>query len=97
MSLLFSPPILLSLISFIISIAIFSGGKFTWHLSTFFWIALPIYYIFVAGFLSNGVNLLSILAVFVTLVNTAFIIYFQSKHVKNYFGASAKVQLDTGL
>jgi hypothetical protein len=94
LSLLFFTPILLSLTSFIVSIGIFDGGKYVWHLSILFWVTSPIYYVFVAWFFSSGINLLSMLAIFVGLVNTAFIIYFQSRHVKNYFNTSAGTQLD---
>jgi hypothetical protein len=94
LSLLFFTPILLSLISFIVSIRIFNRGKYAWHLSILFWVTSPIYYVSVTRFLSSGVNLLSTVAVFIIVVNTAFIIHFQLRQVKDYFAASAGAQLD---
>ena len=71
-------------------------AELAWHLSTVLWVDSAIYYNYVAWFLFKGMNLALMGAVFIpaTLVNMAFITYFQSERVKTYFKASVCAQKD---
>jgi len=90
----YSPPIsywlvlfnflILSIISFVTSIGMFHGSSYTWYLAIILWAFSAIHYCYAASLMFCCENLIIItgLAIF---VNITLIVYFQSKHVRNYF------------
>jgi hypothetical protein len=86
------PPLVLSLLSFIAFIAMSTRSRVGWYLPILAWI-LSIAYLIYAAFalLPISLPLASVEYIFVVdiiLVNIVFIVYFQTRKVKNYFRIS---------
>jgi hypothetical protein len=80
------PPLVLSLLFFVVFVGLLMGLKFSWYLSLLVWVSSIIYPIYATLSLFGTVMSLGqgFIATIV-LVNVIFIIYFQSEKVRRYF------------
>lgn len=79
-----SNSLLLSAIALAASIAILNGAKYAWYLANFLWVFLALHHCYAALLIFAGENLMIMSALAIS-INAAFIVYFQSKNVQNYF------------
>jgi hypothetical protein len=76
--------LLLSVISAVASIGMFQGASYAWYLSIILWVFSAVHYCYAASLIFTGENLTTMAGIAI-LVNTAFIVYFLSKQVRDYF------------
>jgi hypothetical protein len=76
--------LLLSAISVVASIGMFQGASYAWYLSIILWVFSAVHYCYAASLIFSGDNLTTMAGIAI-LVNSAFIVYFQSKQVRDYF------------
>jgi hypothetical protein len=76
--------LLLSFISLIASIGMFRGSSYAYYLSIILWVFSAVHYCYAASRIFTGENLMTMAGIAI-LVNTAFIVYFLSKQVRDYF------------
>jgi len=79
-----SSSLLLSAISVVASIGMFQGTSYAWYLSIILWVFSAVHYCYAASHIFSGDNLTTMAGIAI-LVNSAFIVYFQSKQVRDYF------------
>ncbi|HVP92565.1 MAG TPA: hypothetical protein VMS94_02350 [Acidobacteriota bacterium] len=76
--------LVLSVISVVASIGMFQGASYAWYLSIILWVFSAVHYCYAASLIFTGENLTSMAGIAI-LVNTAFIVYFLSRQVRDYF------------
>jgi len=76
--------LLLSIIALVASIGMFLGARYVWYLSIIPWAFSAVHYCYAASRIFCCENLI-IMAGMAILVNITFIVYFQSKQVRDYF------------
>jgi hypothetical protein len=76
--------LLLSVISVIASIGMLQGASYAWYLSIILWVFSAAHYCYAASLIFTGENLTTMTGIAI-LVNGAFIVYFLSKQVRDYF------------
>lgn len=83
--LLIYTPYLFSLLSALVALGILNGDQYGWPLSVILWITSSAYHCYVAISAFRGVSLILALNLITVLTNIFFILYFQTKTIKNYF------------
>jgi hypothetical protein len=76
--------ILLSVISLVASIGMFQGARYAWYLSMILWVFSAVHYCYAASLIFCCENLITMVVLAVS-VNSILIVYFLSKHVRDYF------------
>jgi hypothetical protein len=76
--------LLLSIVALVASIGMFLGARYVWYLSIILWAFSAVHYCYAASRIFCCENLI-IMAGMAVLVNITFIVYFQSRQVRDYF------------
>jgi hypothetical protein len=76
--------LLLSVISVVASIGMLQGASYAWYLSIILWVFSAAHYCYAASLIFTGENLTTMAGIAI-LVNGAFIVYFLSRQVRDYF------------
>jgi nicotinamide riboside transporter PnuC len=75
----------LSGISFLASVGMFQGASEAWYLSIIVWVFSAAHWCYAASLMFGYGDNLRTFSALAILVNAIFIVYFQSKQVKDYF------------
>jgi hypothetical protein len=85
-------PLSLSILAFILSAGIFAGVKYAWYGSIAFWIIFTIYFGWYAYMIDRNLQFahgyeyqIALVTALPLIYSIAYIRYFQTKNVKNYF------------
>lgn len=75
---------LLSALALVVSVAILNRARYAWHLANFLWVFSALHYCLVASLIFAGENLMITFGLAIS-INAAFIVYFQSRSVRDHF------------